>query len=102
MIPRLYMFIGAGVGALVLVGLLWWAITSYGNRRYQAGVDATDAKWHEASERLKLEAEASATKADDRAAKRLEEFEAQVEEEQDAIDAAIRNGSSPFDAIFGN
>lgn len=100
-IPRLYAILGAGVGALALIGLLWWAINSYGSRRYQAGVIATDAKWEEASNRLKEQAAQSATRADDNAANRLVEFEAQVQEEQEAIDAAIANGSSPFDAIFG-
>lgn len=100
-IPRLYAIIGAGVGVLAIVGLLWWAISSYGSRRYQAGITATDAKWEEASNRLKEAAAQSATRADDNAANRLVEFEAQVEEENNAIEAAIRNGSSPFDAIFG-
>lgn len=100
-IPRLYAIIGAGVGALAIVGLLWWAITSYGSRRYQAGVTATDAKWEEASNRLKEDAAQSATRADDNAANRMDEFKQQVDEEQKAIDAAIENGSSPFDAIFG-
>lgn len=101
-IPRLYAFIGIGVGALVLVGLLWWAIASYGARQYQAGVDATDAKWEEASRRLQEQAAQSATRADDNAAKRLEEFQTQVQEEQEAIDAATQNGSSVFDVMFGS
>lgn len=86
---------------LIVIGLLWWAITSYGSRRYQAGVDATDAKWEEASNRLKDEAANSATRADDNAAVRIETHRQQVEEEQDAIEAATRNGMSPFDALFG-
>lgn len=101
-IPRLYALLGAGVGALVIIGLLWWAITSYGSRRYQAGVTATDAKWEEASNRLKEAAAQSATRADDNAANRLVEFEAQVQEEQEALAAALENGSSPFDVLFGN
>lgn len=100
-IPRLYALIGLGVGALVLVGLLWWSIASYGARRYQAGVTATDAKWEEASNRLKEEAAQSATRADDNAIERLEEHQQQVAEERAAVDAAIQNGASPFDALFG-
>lgn len=101
-IPRLYAMIGGAVGAVLIVVGIWLAITSYGDRRYRAGVDATDRKWEEASQRLKDEAARSATKADDRAAQRLDEFEEQVQEEQEAIDEAIENGSSPFDVLFGS
>jgi len=101
-IPKLYAFIGIVVSTLAIVALLSWAITSYGARKYQAGVDATDAKWEEASNRLKLEAEASATRADDNAVKRLEVFEEQVAEEQERINEAIANNSSTFDILFGN
>lgn len=86
---------------VLVVGALWLALHLYGNSRYRAGARDTDAKWEEASRRLKEQAAQSATHADDQAAQRLEEFEQQVQEERQAIDAAIQNGSSPFDVLFG-
>lgn len=86
---------------LLIAGLIYWQITAYGSRRYKAGVLATDAKWEEAGRRMRAAAAQSATRADDAAAKRLQEFEAQVQEEQEALEDAQRNGSSPIDVLFG-
>lgn len=89
-------------GIAVLVGLfLWWRIHAYGVARYDAGVNATDAKWVEAGNRLEAAAANSATRADDAAANRLEEFHNQVEDERQALDEANRTGTSPLDVLFG-
>lgn len=89
------------LGAAVLV----IAVMAWGNSRersgYKQGEAATDAKWEAASAKLKEDAAKSATKADDAAVKRLEEHVEQAEEDQAAVDAAIREGSSPLDALFG-
>lgn len=89
------------IGGIVAVLLLWWALDSYGDRRYNAGVTDTDAKWQEAADKLKEEAAASATRADDKAVERLEQFEQQAEDDRKAVQDAIEEGSSPLDALFG-
>lgn len=86
---------------LLVLALLYWALDSYGDRRYRDGVETTDAKWEEAGRRLKAQAARSATKADDAAAVRLDRFEAQVAKEQEKLDEAERNGTSPLDVLFG-
>ena len=92
----------AYVGLPLLVALfLWWRIDAFGDRRYDAGVTATDARWQEASNRLQAEAANSATRADDAAANRLQQFENQVQDERREIDNAQRNGTSPLDVLFG-
>ena len=96
-IPFWLKIAGPIVALLVVIGGIW----AYGNSRYNAGVSDTDAKWEEASERLKKKAAETATKADDAAAKRLEEFVEQSKEDQEKVDEAIRNGTSPFDELFG-
>ena len=89
------------VGPLVLLAAVIGGIMAYGNSRYNAGVTDTDAKWEEASDRLKAQAAESATRADDAAAVRLEEFKQQVEDEEKALEEAERTGSSPLDVLFG-
>lgn len=94
--------IGIGILAFVLVVLLViWRINAYGDSREQKGVDKERAAWVAAGEKLKEEAAQSATKADDRAAVRLEEHKEQIDEERKAVDAAVENGTSPLDALFG-
>lgn len=85
---------------LAVIALLWLGLHLYGNSRYNAGVHDTDAKWQEASDRLKAQAAQSATRADDAAAERLGQFKQQVEDEKEAMDAAASNGSSVFDVLF--
>lgn len=89
------------IGGLALALAVFLAVRSYGNGRYDEGVTDTDAKWVEASDRLKEQAAQSATRADDAAVKRLEEFETQVEDEAKALEAAKAEGSSPLDVLFG-
>ena len=97
--------LGKGVGGAILVGLLIWGVlawlNSYGDRRYREGVTATDQKWEEASQRVQEQARQSATKADDAAANRLAEYVEQSATEQEQVNDAIENGSSPFDVLFG-
>lgn len=86
---------------LLIAFLLWRALDSYGDGRYQAGVDETDAKWEEAGRRLREQAARSASRADDAAASRLETHVQQVEEEKERLDEAQRTGGSPLDVLFG-
>jgi hypothetical protein len=101
-IPALPRWAWIALAAALAAFLLWRALDSYGDRRYDQGVTDTDAKWEEASARLKAQAAQSATRADDAAAKRLDEFKTQVEDERKALDEAERTGSSPLDVLFGS
>jgi hypothetical protein len=93
------------VGPIVLLVLLVgaWQLDRRGqyNKGEKAGIEATDAKWEAASAKLKADAAESATKADDAAVKRLKEHIEQAEEDQEKVDAAKREGTSPLDALFG-
>lgn len=100
-IPSIPRWAWYAIGAAVAALALWLALNAYGNARYKAGVEATDAKWEEASAKLKEQAAASATKADDAAVKRLEEYVEQAEEDAAAVEKAKAEGSSPLDALFG-
>jgi len=93
-----------GTGLLIFAVLafgVWRWLDSYGDRRYKEGVAATDMKWEKASAALKAQAAQSAGKADDAAANRLTEHLAQATKEQEKVDDAIANGSSPLDVLFG-
>lgn len=94
------------VGPLVLLAVVFGGLKAWGNSKYRAGekagIEETDAKWQAASDKLKADAAASATRADDAAAVRLEEHVAQAEEDQAAVDKAVEEGRSPLDALFGN
>lgn len=93
------------VGPLVALALLVAGVMAWGNSKYRAGhedgVAETDAKWQAASAKLKQDAAASATRADDAAVKRLEEHVSQAQEDQERLNEASRNGTSPLDALFG-
>lgn len=92
-------------GPLVALALLIAAVAAWGHSKYKAGHEAgvteTDAKWQAASDKLKADAAKSATKADDAAANRLAERVEQVTADQEKLDEANRNGTSPLDALFG-
>lgn len=93
------------VGPLVALALLVGAVAAWSHHQYskghKAGVAETDAAYKAASDKLKADAAASATKADDKAVVRLEEYQAQAKEDQEKVDEANRNGTSPLDALFG-
>lgn len=93
------------VGPIALFALVIGGVMVWGASKYRAGkadgIEETDAKWQAASDKLKAQAAASATKADDAAVKRLEEHVAQAEEDAAAVEKAKAEGSSPLDALFG-
>lgn len=89
------------VGVIVLIGLFYWALTAYGHRKYQDGVKANQEQVDKALKKLETDAAQSATKADDAAAKRAAENVEQQKADQEALDEAERNGTSPLDALFG-
>lgn len=92
----------AYVGIPLLVALfLWWRIDAWGDRRFDQGVEAHRVEVRKASDQLKAEAAQSATRADDTAALRVEAHLQQTTQEQERLDEAAQNGSSPFDVLFG-
>jgi len=77
------------------------AVLAWGQSRYDAGVEDTDAKWKAAGEKLARQARAAATEADRREARRIEDHQARVAEEREKIDEAVAAGDSPLDVLFG-
>jgi hypothetical protein len=98
---RLATFVAYGVVIAVVIGLFYWALSSYGHRKFNEGVAANQAQVDKALEQLKKDAQVSATKADDKAAARTEVFVEQHQADKEALDEAERNGTSPLDALFG-
>lgn len=92
------------VGPILLFALVVGGVMAWGKSKYNAGkregIEETDAKWQAASDKLKAQAAASATKADDAAVRRLEEHVAQAEEDLAAVEKAKAEGRSPIDALF--
>jgi hypothetical protein len=89
------------VGVLIILGLCYWALTAYGHRKYQEGVKANQEQVDKALAQLKADAAKSATKADDAAANRAAVEVENQKADQEALDDAERNGTSPLDALFG-
>jgi hypothetical protein len=83
------------VAALVTVTLMW------GQSRYEAGKDAADAQWLKASARLEQQQRAAGTFASSLEVIRIEEYTADLAEQQEMIDEAVSEGRSPFDVLFG-
>lgn len=86
-----------GAVLIAVLAALWF----YGHSRYQAGVDATDAKWVKAGEVLKAKAAKSQAKADVVSAWRVGAEVERVRKEKERLDEAEANGSSPLDVLFG-
>lgn len=87
---------------LLIIGLVWWRVDAWGDRRFNQGVEAHRAEVRAATEELKASAERSATRADDAAALRVEDHLQQTAEERERLDEAAQNGSSPIDVLFGS
>ena len=76
-------------------------LDSYGDRRFEEGVQATDAKWEEAAAKLKEQAAQSATRADDAAANRLENFVADHKADAAAVEEATSGLIAKRDELLG-
>jgi uncharacterized protein HemX len=75
----------------------WWIR----HDAYNDGVRDTDSKWTEAQHRLEQQAQQSAHAADQSAAVRVEQHDKAVAVEKERLEDAARNGSDPFDVLFG-
>lgn len=100
-IKRVPTWAWAVIGAAVVLVAFYMALNAYGNSRYKAGKADADAAWIEASNKLIDKAAASGKKADTAAAARQADFVAKVEDEKERMDAAVKEGSSPMDVLFG-
>jgi hypothetical protein len=90
------------VGLIIVIAAFWLAMHFYGVHRYNEGVSAEDAKWATAVAQLKSDASNAANNADANAAANLANFVQQHSADENAVNAAEANGSSPLDALFGN
>lgn len=106
LVPRLGKTFGPIVAYLLVIGvalgLFYWALTSYGHRKFNEGVAANQAQVDKALAKLKADAAHSATKADDAAVNRAAVEVEHQKADQEAVNEAERNGTSPLDALFGN
>ena len=100
-IPFWLKIVGPLAALLAAIALIvGWSHHQY-NKGHKAGVEETDAAYKAASDKLKADAAASASRADDKAVARLEEYQAQAKDDQAAVDKAKAEGKSPLDALFG-
>src|SRR5689334_7244540 len=90
------------LGGLALLLAFYLALDSYGDKRFAAGKAQADAEWKAASDKLIQKAQDAGTKADKAAAIRMADQAARVEDEKEKIDAALDEGSSPLDVLFGS
>lgn len=86
---------------LLIAASLFWALDSYGDRRFAEGRAAEAKAWKAAEAKLLKKAANAETKADKQAAARVVEHAAEVAEEREKIDQAVAEGSSVFDVMFG-
>lgn len=86
---------------LLLLAAFYMLLDFYGDSRFREGKAAEKAAWEEAERKLLKKAGEAATKADKQAAARAAEHAATVADERKKIDAAVKEGSSPLDALFG-
>lgn len=91
-----------GLGAILIALALVAAVWAIHRDGYKDGKADADRAWQEASDRTIEKAAKAGAKADKAAAARAADYAAKVEDEKERIDAAVENGSSPFDELFGN
>jgi hypothetical protein len=89
------------IGLLLVIGAFYIALDAYGDSRFREGRAVENKAWKDAQDRLLKQAAESATAADKKALAATVEHAAKVEEEKEKVDAAIADGSSPFDVLFG-
>jgi hypothetical protein len=97
-LKRVPVWVWVGLAALVA---FYFALDAYGDRRYGEGKKDEAAAWQKASDKLIAQAAQASDKADTKAAERAADYAVKVEDEKEKIDAAIADGSSPLDVLFG-
>ena len=89
------------IGGVLLLVAFYIVLDAYGDSRFDAGKDKADAEWKAAEAELLEKAANSRNEADKKAASRAAEHVAKVQDEKEKIDAAVKEGSSPIDVLFG-
>jgi hypothetical protein len=90
------------LGAVLLIVAFYLALDAYGDSRYREGKANEKAAWEQAEAEFRKKAGEAEKKADKQAAAREADHLAAVADERKKIDAAVENGSSPLDVLFGN
>jgi len=88
-----------GIPLLILIAF-YFTLDAYGDSRYREGKKDEEAAWKIAHERLLADAAQAEGVADTEALSQELAHAAEVEEEKEKVDAAIADGSSPFDVLF--
>lgn len=85
---------------LLILAAFYLLLDAYGDSRYDAGKKDTAAAYQKASDKVIAQAANARGKADIKAAAAAADFAAKQETEKEKIDAAVADGSSPFDVLF--
>lgn len=85
---------------LLVLAAFYLALDAYGDARYREGRVVEAEAWKEAEREMLRKAAVATEEADREALGRALEYSAQVAEEKEKIDAAIADGTSPFDVLF--
>lgn len=85
---------------LLILAAFYFTLDAYGDSRYREGKKDTEKAYTDASNKLINQAANSRSKADRKAAAELADFAAKQETEKEKLDAAVADGSSPFDVMF--
>lgn len=94
--------VGGTVAVLALLFCIKLAIESYGHKQFNAGVTQEKNAWLEADRKLQSKVNTAQVEANHSAAVREARKAEEVAEERKQIDAAVAEGRSPFDDMFGN
>jgi hypothetical protein len=98
MLKRVPIWVWVALAALII---FYFALDAYGDKKYAEGKTDEAAAWQAASDKAIANAAASGKKADKAAAGRLAQQLEKVENEKERMDAAVQEGSSPMDVLFG-
>lgn len=102
--PSAYKWIFGGLGFVIILATIYFAINAYGKSEreagYKEGVSDTDIKWEAAFQEMQDHADVAIEEATTAAEAREHAYEEATEEEREKIDEATRQGTDPFDVMF--
>jgi hypothetical protein len=88
------------LGAGVLMVAFYFTLDAYGDSKYQQGKTQSDLEWKRAEQREITRVADAGKKADIMEANRLADHAEKVATEKEKIDAAVEDGTDPFDVLF--
>lgn len=102
--PSAYKYIFGGLGFIIILATIYFAINAYGKSEreagYNEGVSDTDIKWEAAIAEMNKHSDVAIEEATTAAEAREHAFEEATEEEREKINEASRQGVDPFDVLF--